>query len=328
MTENAILITGANGEIGHALLRVLDADRVVALDLKPLDQSLRGFCREFVQGDVRDEGLFQELGQRFTIESIFHLAAILSTRAEQDLIAAHEVNVEGTLNVLRFGLAQAETQSRSVQFLFPSTIAVYGFPNAQAKFSSGPVREDEHLTPGTIYGASKLYGEHLGQHFSRQSFNLLDFRALRFPGLISAETRPAGGTTDYGPEMLHSAAAGRAYRCFVRPETVLPFMAMPDAVRALLELAAGPPKPRRVYNVASFSPSAHEIHELVLEHFPGAQITFESDPNRQAIVDGWPDEVDDSAAKRDWGWASEYDLVRAFSAYLIPALSRGYQQAS
>lgn len=328
MSENMILVTGANGEIGHALLRALDTDRIVALDIRPLDPSLSGYCREFIQGDVRDKTLFERLAQRLSVDRIFHLAAVLSTHAEQDPVAAHNVNVDGTLNVLRYGLSQAEAQARTIQFLFPSTIAVYGFSDAGAKSSSDPVGEDEHLTPGTIYGASKLYCEHLGQHFSRQSSNLLDFRALRFPGLISAETLPAGGTTDYGPEMLHSAAAGREYRCFVRPETVLPFMAMPDAIRAILEFAAAPLGPRRVYNVTSFSPTAREIQEIVLKHFRAAQITFEPDPNRQTIVDGWPAEVDDSAAKRDWGWAPEYDLARTISGYLIPALSRGYEQAS
>ncbi|MFV1858285.1 MAG: NAD-dependent epimerase/dehydratase family protein, partial [Anaerolineales bacterium] len=231
MQEDITLITGANGEIGQALLRVLEADRVLALDLNPLDSAHAGHCLEFIQGNILDRALLEQLGREFEIRRIYHLAAILSTKAESDPHLAHRVNVEGTINLLSFGLSQSE--QRPVQFLFPSSIAVYGL---QAKEAHGPVGEQEQLMPTTVYGAGKLYCERLGQHFAKQGSGLLDFRALRFPGLISAETLPSGGTTDYGPEMLHFAAAGRPYRCFVRPDTRLPFLAMPDAIRALQKL--------------------------------------------------------------------------------------------
>ena len=217
MQQGITLITGANGEIGQALLRVLDADRVLALDLNPLDPRLAGYYLEFVQGDILDRKLLEQLGEEFEIARIFHLAAVLSSKVEGDPGLAHRVNVEGTANLLKLALAQGEKHSTSVSFLFPSSFAVYGLVDLEAKQAQGPVGENEKLMPSSVYGAGKLYCERLGEHFAEHSSGLLDFRALRFPGLISAETIPSGGTTDYGPEMLHCAAEGKSYRCFVRP---------------------------------------------------------------------------------------------------------------
>ena len=315
MRPDITLVTGSNGEIGQALLRVLDSERTVALDIKPLDTALAEHCLEFVQGDILDKDLTRDIGHRYKIRRIFHLAAVLSTKAEDDPLLAHKVNVEGTLNLLLLGAEQG------TQFIFPSSFAVYGLPDLETKNAVGPINEDVRLAPETIYGANKLYCEHLGRLFSDRMESGLDFRALRFPGLISAETMPSGGTTDYGPEMLHFAAAGRKYPCFVRPDTVLPFMTMPDAVRALLGLAEAAGLPRRIYNAASFSASAEELRQQVVSYFPDAEVTFEPDERRQAIVDSWPAELDDRAAREEWGWLPELDLDRAFAEYLIPAIS-------
>ncbi len=156
---------------------------------------------------------------------------------------------------------------------------------------------------------------------------MLDFRSLRFPGLISALTLPSGGTTDYGPEMLHAAAKREAYACFVREDTVLPFMVMPDAIAALLKLAEAPRDclRRDVYNVTSFSLSAGEFREHVLKAFPHAEIGFVSDFRRQGIVDSWPAGLNDHAARRDWEWQPSYGKDRAFEEYLIPNIIKRYQ---
>jgi nucleoside-diphosphate-sugar epimerase len=199
---------------------------------------------------------------------------------------------------------------------------------------AGRVREDEWNTPLTMYGCNKLYCEHLGRYYAQHYKQLavdaiprVDFRALRFPGLISAITEPAGGTSDYAPEMIHHAARDEAYACFVRPDTKIPFMAMPDAIDALLRLAAAPRDrlTRAAYNLGSFSPTAQEIHDVVVHAFPDARITWKTDLKRQEIVDSWPAEVDDSAARRDWGFSPSYDFTRAFDEYLIPTIRKRHQ---
>jgi nucleoside-diphosphate-sugar epimerase len=188
-----------------------------------------------------------------------------------------------------------------------------------------------------MYGCNKLYCEHLGRyyasHYRRLAQDrvpdLLDFRCVRFPGLISADTVPSGGTSDYAPEMIHAAAQGQRYACFVRPDTRIPFMTMPDAIDALLQLARADAGSltRHVYNLSSFSPTAGEIADIVRECFPGAEITFEPDLQRQAIVDSWPADVDDSAARRDFGFAPRHDLGAAFAEYLVPRIRARYARA-
>jgi len=185
-----------------------------------------------------------------------------------------------------------------------------------------------------MYGCNKLYCEMLGSYFSENYRQLaverpqmLDFRSVRFPGLISAFTIPSGGTSDYGPEMLHAAAKGEQYAAFVRPDTQIPFMAMPDAVTALLGLSRAPRTAlsRTVYNVTSYSLSAEQFREKVLESFPNAEISFNPDLKRQQIVDSWPADLNDNDARRDWGWKPEFDIDRSFSEYLVPNIRERYQ---
>jgi len=188
-----------------------------------------------------------------------------------------------------------------------------------------------------MYGCNKLYCEQLGRYYAQfykqlaaeRASGRVDFRSVRFPGLISAVTIPSGGTSDYAPEMMHAAAKGEPYDCFVRPDTRIPFMAMPDGVDALLTLAAAPRArlTRTAYNVTAFNPSADEIRAAVLDAFPDAQITWETDDKRQRILDSWPADVDDSAAKRDWDFAPRYDFARALSDYLIPGIRERYSTA-
>jgi nucleoside-diphosphate-sugar epimerase len=144
--------------------------------------------------------------------------------------------------------------------------------------------------------------------------------------LISALTMPSGGTSDYAPEMIHAAAKGEPYACFVRPDTRIPFMAMPDGVDALMTLAAAPRETltRTAYNVAAFNPSAEEVRAVVLQAFPGARIDWETDQKRQEIVDSWPADVDDSAARADWGFSPRYDFEQAFRDYLLPTIRERY----
>jgi threonine 3-dehydrogenase len=332
-----VLITGAGGEIGHGLVTRLAEDparAIITIDVNPLDAGLaRLVAREF-SGSILDRGLLERVLAEYQVELVFHLAALLSTRSEFTPMAAHEVNVAGTLNLLEFSQREAESHGRPVVFMYPSSIAAYGLPDLATKTQAGAVREDQWTLPTTMYGCNKLYCEHLGRYYARHYKQLsaepqhgrVDFRCVRFPGLISAQTVPSGGTSDYGPEMLHAAAKGEPYACFVRPDARIPFMAMPDAIEALLRLAAAPRASLTLpaYNVQAFNPSADEIRGIVQREFPGAQVTFEVDERRQGIVDSWPGEVDDSAARRDWGFAPRYDLERAFGEYLLPAIRARY----
>jgi nucleoside-diphosphate-sugar epimerase len=326
--------------MAHALLHHLTENKtvdVLALDVRPLDPELAGRCAVSLAGDIRDRYLLERIRSEFEIHVVYHLAAILSTRAEFVPETAHQVNVEGTLNLLRLAVEEARWHGHRVRFLFPSSIAVYGLPDPEGKRKAGPVGEDMWTLPITMYGCNKLYGEHLGRYYSRHYGQLaaeaeppgVDFRAIRFPGLVSAFTTPSGGTSDYAPEMVHAAAQGRPYACFVREDTRIPLMAMPDAVDALLALADAPAGQlgSPVYNVTAFNPSAGQLADLVRAAFPGARITFRPDPRRQRIVDSWPEDLDVGRARRDWGFRPRYDLDRALHEYLVPNIRQRYRGA-
>jgi nucleoside-diphosphate-sugar epimerase len=335
MRKPVTLITGAGGEIGHALIHRLAATdtSLLTLDVTPLDPLLARRVSRQLLGSITDASLLERVLAEFEVDRIFHLAARLSTRSEFTPATAHHVNVEGTLNLLEFAQRQGESHGRPVLFIYPSSIAAYGLADLATKARAGRVREDEYTHPVTLYGCNKLYCEDLGRYYTRHYKQLsadvtrrVDFRAIRFPGLISAVTVPSGGTSDYASEMIHAAARGEPYACFVRPDTRIPFMAMPDGVDALLTLAAAPRASltRTAYNLRAFSPSAADIRDVVLKAFPGAEITYRVDEKRQAIVDSWPVDVDDAAARRDWGFEPMYDFDRAFREYLIPTIRERY----
>jgi threonine 3-dehydrogenase len=332
-----VLITGAGGEIGHGLIERLAGQSlraIVTLDIARLDPAISTKVDREITGSILERGVLERVLAEFQVELIFHLAALLSTRAEFTPVTAHQVNVEGTLNLLEFAQREAESHGRPVVFMYPSSIAAYGLPDLEAKTRAGKVKEDEWARPTTMYGCNKLYCEQLGRYYARfykqlaadRASGRVDFRCVRFPGLISAQTMPSGGTSDYAPEMMHAAAKAEPYACFVRPDTRIPFMAMPDGVEALLGLASAPREQlsRTAYNVTAFNPSAEEIRSMVVRSFPGAEITWDNDEKRQRIVDSWPADVDDSAARRDWHFSPRYGFESAFSDYLIPRIKERY----
>lgn len=333
MQTDAILITGAAGEIGQALLAELAAagkGPLVTLDLQAMPAGAQP--SQHVQGSVADPAVLARLEAEYEFAQIFHLAALLSTSAERKPALAHEVNVDASVQLLELAARQSARRGQAVQFIFPSSIAVYGLPDLATKAAQPRVAEDDFNDPTTMYGCNKLAVEKLGAYYARHYGQLLeaqtrlDFRSLRFPGLISAHTAPTGGTSDYGPEMLHAAAQGQAYACFVRPDTTIPFMAMPDAVQALLGLAAAPAATlsRRAYNVGAFSLNAAEFAAQVQAAFAEAEIGYAPNGPRQGIVDTWPMDVEDEAARRDWGWTPQYDLARSFGEYLVPHIRQRY----
>jgi nucleoside-diphosphate-sugar epimerase len=334
-----VLITGAGGEIGHGLIERLAGQSqraLVALDVARLEPAIAAKVDREITASILDRGVLERVLAEFQVELIFHLAALLSTRAEFTPVSAHKVNVEGTLNLLEFAQREAESHGRPVVFMYPSSIAAYGLPDLATKTAVGKVQEDQWSHPTTMYGCNKLYCEQIGRYYAlyykqlaaERASGRVDFRCVRFPGLISAVTMPSGGTSDYAPEMIHAAAKGEPYACFVRPDTRIPFMAMPDGVEALLQLAAVPRTrlTRTEYNVAAFNPSAGEIREVVLRSFQDAEIAWDVDAKRQRILDTWPADVDAGAAARDWGFAPRYGFESAFSEYLIPQIRERYKR--
>ena len=337
---SCILITGAGGEIGTSLINYFSAQRgttVVALDVAELTPERRSRCAEAIRGSITDTALLERIAAQHHFTTIFHLAGVLSSGGEKNPLLAHTVNVEGTLNLLNLAHRQSIASGTATTFVFPSTIAVYGIPSSEVKLHAGKVREEQFQSALTMYGINKLYCENMGRYFSTH-FKMLapddgpkiDFRAVRLPGVISTDTLPSGGTSDYAPEMIHAAAQGQAYECFVRPDTTIPFMMMPDAIDSLIKLAAAPTEAltQRVYNVTSFSLSAEDFRRKVAQYFPTTTVTYKPSPMRQMIVDSWPGEVDDSAARRDWGWNPTYTRDHSFDEYLVPNISQRYTAAS
>jgi threonine 3-dehydrogenase len=238
-------------------------------------------------------------------EVVFHLAAILSAKGEREPALAYAVNQTGTWNML-----EACRAAGVARLVFTSSIAVYGpgLPD--------PTPDDVPLHPQTIYGCTKVAGELLCEYYTRRGW--LDCRGVRFPGLISASI-PGGGSSDYALFMYTEGVRRGAYQAFCRPDTRIPFMYMPDAVRALAEVADAPRARLRrcIYNIAAFSPRADQVAASVARAVPGVAITYEPDPVRQAILDSWPRALDDRAARDDWGWRPEFDL-EAMTDDLVP----------
>ena len=346
MSKPVVLITGANGEIGRSLLQTVAEHGgydVITLDLALPPEKMRPLIAASYAGNIMDRYLLDQVAAHHEVDMVLHLAALLSARGERDPELAHRINVEGTLNVLRMATNQSARLGRPVKFLFPSSIAVYGVPSPDEKRAIGRVREEQWNLPITMYGCNKLYCEHVGRYFTFHAGRSvmasaasmaseaprIDFRAIRFPGLISAETAPTGGTSDFGPAMIHSAASGAPYECFVAPDARLPFMAMPDAVRALMDLAKADRARLTTcaYNIGAFSLSALQIAERVKKAFPAARIEYVPNAARGAIVESWPEDVDDGRARADWGWEPAYGWDRTFDEYLVPTLTAKYAKS-
>lgn len=340
----AVFITGAGGEVGHGLVSALSGNleaEIVATDLRDLEPEIRTQCSSTYLADVCDRDALDRLLSMYQVKEIYHLAAVLSSRAEFAPEVAHQVNVSGTVNILQIAAEQGRMSGNPVKVIFPSSIAVYGFSSLEEKIKAGTVTEYIHNKPSTMYGCNKLYCEHLGRYYAHSYRQLasdsvagddgnrgvVDFRCIRYPGLISTETVPTGGTSDFVPEMLHAAARGESYTCFVREDTRIPFMTMPEAIDSTLKLAAANRSDltKIVYNISSFSPSAGEVAELVRKYFPSSQITFKPDERRQAIVDTWPESVCSQSAKDDWGFEPQWTLEEAFENYIIPNLAVRYR---
>jgi threonine 3-dehydrogenase len=311
-----ILLTGAGGQIGHDLIGALVAQghEVVSTDLAPRPPSHAHHAGgKWQRLDVTDAKATEELFADVRPDLVFHLAAILSARGEKDPRLAYDVNQTGTWNVL-----EAARKAKVGRLMFTSSIAVFGPPPSGPL--PDPTPDDVALHPTTMYGVTKVSGELLCEYY-RAKFGV-DCRGVRFPGLISA-AMPGGGSSDYALFMYVDGVRKGGYEAFARADTRIPLMYMPDGVRALLELSMVDRErlSRAIYNIAAFSPRADEIATSVNRVLPDAKFTFRPDTVRQAILDSWPKSLDDSAARRDWGWRHRYDLD-AMTDDLIPRIRR------
>jgi nucleoside-diphosphate-sugar epimerase len=297
--DTRILIIGANGQIGTELTQALvqrhGPDAVVTSDLVP-DGRVLGVHHEAL--DATEAGALTEIVERLRITQIYLLAAALSARGEQHPKWAWDLNMKSLLNVLEVA------RTRKLERVFwPSSIAAFGPSTPRDHTPQKTV-----MDPATVYGISKLAGEGWCAWYHRT--HGVDVRSLRYPGLISWKTPPGGGTTDYAVEIFHAALKTGRYTSFLAADTALPMMYMPDAIRATLELMDAPAasvRERRSYNLAGVSFTPLQIAAAIARRVPG--FTLQCVPDfRQAIADGWPRSIDDSAARADWGWRPQYDL--------------------
>ena len=297
MRREKVLVVGANGQIGAVLttkLRAIyGADHVIASDIRlPLEDE-----GPFEILDILDFQQLHRIVKKYRISQIYHLAAILSAKGEQNPKLAWDININGLFNVLEVA------REKKVKLFFPSSIAVFGSDTPR---SNTP--QDAILHPETVYGISKVAGENWCKYY-HQKFGV-DVRSLRYPGIIGYESMPGGGTTDYAVDIFHKAILEGRFECFLKSDTRLPMIYMPDAIRATLELMSAPSDAiniRHSYNLAGMSFSPEEIANEIKKHIPNFEISYKPD-YRQAIADSWSESIDDSAAQKDWAWKPAFDL--------------------
>ncbi len=314
MAKEKILVIGASGQIGveltMALRRIYGNANVIASDLREPNPLLIG-TGPYVSLDVMNKEMLHVQVIRQNITQIYILAAILSATGEKNPNLAWNLNMQGLLNVL--DIAREEKLNK---VYWPSSIAVFGPTSPKDACPQQTVIE-----PVTVYGISKYAGEFWCNYYHNRYG--LDVRSLRYPGLISYKSEPGGGTTDYAVEIFHDALETGAYTSFLKPDTYLPMMYMPDAIRATIELMEAPADQIRVrtsYNISAMSFSPEEIGAEVGRHVQGFQMNYAPD-YRQSIADSWPRSIDDSVARADWGWKHEFDLP-AMTADMISNLRK------
>lgn len=298
-----IIVTGATGQIGTELVtelrRKYGTNNVLATGLsKPNDDLMAS--GPYKELDVTNKKAVEKLTKSFKPDTIFHLAGILSAVGEKNPELAWNVNINGLKNVLDVA------RDRKIKKIFwPSSIAAFGPTTPRDNTPQHTI-----LEPTTIYGATKVAGELLCQYYNIKYG--LDIRSLRYPGLISYKTPPGGGTTDYAVAMFFDAKREKKYNCFVRPDTVLPMMYMPDAISATIKLMTAPREKIKIktsYNLTAMSFSAKEIEREIKKHIPDFSCSYNPD-FRQKIADSWPKTINDTCARRDWGWKYNFDLSK------------------
>ena len=313
-----ILVTGADGQIGSELTPVLRArygrENVVATDIaEPCPALCDGGPFEFL--DVTQRGAIGAVVDRYEIDTIYHMAAILSATGERKPQLVWNVNVNGLYKILEIA-----RERKITRVFYPSSIAAFG-----PETPKDDTPQETVMRPTTMYGISKVTGEMLGSYYF-QRFGL-DVRSVRYPGIISSETPPGGGTTDYAVEIFYEAIKHKRYTCFVREDTVLPMMYMPDCIRAtimLMEADLSQLRHHADFNLSGLSFSAGELADEIQKHIPEFVCEYKPD-FRQEIADSWPRTIDDRAAREEWGWEPQHDLARMV-ADMLEKLGRKYEE--
>ncbi|WP_200974247.1 NAD-dependent epimerase/dehydratase family protein [Echinicola sp. 20G] len=296
-----ILITGAAGQLGseltQALVDIYGGDNVIATDINEAAAHKFDYC-QFIPLNVLDNDQMVKIIKEEKVTQVYHLAAILSATSEKNPLFAWKLNMDSLLSILEIA-----KEYKLNKIYWPSSIAVFG-PSTPMKNTP----QDCVMDPNTVYGISKQAGERWCEYYF-QKYNV-DVRSLRYPGLIGYKSLPGGGTTDYAVDIFHKAIEGEHFECFLREDSYLPMMYMPDAIKATIDLMHAPAekiKVRSSYNLGGISFSPQEIYESIKKHHPDFEISFKPD-FRQNIADTWPDSIDDSAARNDWGWEHSYGL--------------------
>ena len=298
-----VLVTGATGQIGSelvpALRQKLGSENVVAAGhVRPIPDEIKK-TGPYLYVDVVEYDQVDRALKEYGIDTIFHLSSILSARAERERQLAHQVNVNGLYNVL-----EAAKDNGLERVMIPSSIAAFGPDTPKDMTPNETIQR-----PNTLYGISKVMVELMGDYY-RTKLDL-DVRGVRLPGIISWKTKPTAGTTDYAVAIFYDAISQNRYTCFLQEDTPLPMMYMPDAIKAVVDLAEADGsrfKNHAMFNVNSMSFTPAQLADAIRERLPGFQIDYEIDPLRQAIAESWPDSLDDTAAREEWGWQPSYDL--------------------
>lgn len=298
-----ILVTGACGQLGTELTTELrdiyGGSNVIATDITDPSPGWSENAGPFHYLDVLNEEKLAQLVEEYQVTQIYHLAALLSAKTEKQPQFGWKLNTQGLLNVLELA------REKDLKVYWPSSIAVFGDNSPKDKTPQLTV-----MDPDTVYGISKLAGERWCDYYYKK-YNV-DVRSLRYPGLIGHKALPGGGTTDYAVEIYHKAIREESFKCFLDKGTYLPMMYMPDAIKATIQIMQADAEEveiRSSYNVAAISFSPEEITASIQKHLPNFEISFNPD-YRQSIADSWPNSIDDSAAREQWGWQHEYDLEK------------------
>ncbi|WP_338760205.1 NAD-dependent epimerase/dehydratase family protein [Bernardetia sp. ABR2-2B] len=302
-----ILIIGANGQLGTELSAALQQkygeDAIIGSDIrKPKEET-----SIFEMLDVLDGDALLSIVKKYKVTQIYHLAAILSAKGEENPKMTWNINMNGLLNVL-----EVAHYEKLKKVYYPSSIAVFGTS------TPSPAPQYTSMNPATIYGISKRAGEQWCEYYHNK-YNV-DVRSLRYPGLISYKTPPGGGTTDYAVDIFYKAVDGEHFNCFLEENTRLPMMYIPDAVRATLELMEAPKEnlsTHEGYNLNAFDCTPKELYDEIKKHVPNLEISYEIDKLRQSIADSWSDQVNDDIARKDWNWKHEYDMESTTKEMLI-----------